>query len=91
MTDIDLEKSMRRVELKRLYERPGAEIGVDDLVELARRFIAHAERTEDWRFLNTALKIGDGLRAAGVAAGADLAVLEDAALATVARRAGVQP
>lgn len=85
----ELEKWMRRVELKRLYERPTEAPGADALSDLAEQFIAFAVETDDWRFLNTALKIGDGLRSAGHAAGLRLAGLEDAAVATLAGRMGV--
>ncbi len=58
----DVEKSMRRVEIKKPWKREKSEISPSEMLALSLDFMAHAMETNDYRFLNTALKLNDRLR-----------------------------
>lgn len=61
-TAAELEKSMRRVEIKKLWSRKNSDISAREMLSLSISFMAHALESHDYRFLNTALKLNDRLR-----------------------------
>ncbi len=58
----ELEKSMRRVEIKKLWQLKNSGICLSEMLKLSFSFMAHAMESCDYRFLNTALKLNDRLR-----------------------------
>ncbi|NEQ82108.1 MAG: hypothetical protein F6K26_18190 [Moorea sp. SIO2I5] len=61
-TTTELEKSMRRVEIRKLWKGENSDISLPEMLSLSLRFMAHAMESHDYRFLNTALKLNDRLR-----------------------------
>lgn len=57
-----LEKAMRRVEVKKLWQVGNASITVDDIMRLTHAFMDITMQSEDYRYLNAALKLNDRLR-----------------------------
>ncbi len=55
-----LEKSMRSVEIRKLWRRENSDISIPEMLSLS--FMDHAMESYDYRFLNTALKLNDRLR-----------------------------
>ena len=58
----ELEKYMRRIEVKKLWKQKNPSISLSEMSSLSLNFMAHAMESADYRFLNTALKINDRLR-----------------------------
>lgn len=87
---IDLEKHLRRIEVKRLFDDARGVFTPDELVEISEAFMARAKASGDWRFLNTALKLNDSLRASAHPRVAWLSMLEGECLAIVRRECGLQ-
>ncbi|NEQ66978.1 MAG: hypothetical protein F6K21_16025 [Symploca sp. SIO2D2] len=61
-TATELEKSMRRVEIRKLWRRGNYDISISEILSLSIKFMTHAMESHDYRFLNTALKLNDRLR-----------------------------
>ena len=61
-TTTELEKSMRRVEIRKLWKQGNSEISLPEMLSLSLNFMAHAIESYDDRFLNTALKLNDRFR-----------------------------
>ena len=57
-----LEELMKKYESKRVWENWSGTPALSSLLEASFAFIRHAQKTKDYRFLNTALKINDLLR-----------------------------
>ncbi len=86
---IALEKLLRRVEVKRLFDSAQSVFTSDELAEMSEAFMAQASESGDWRFLNTALKLNDTLRASAHPQAVLLSELERVCLAIVRRECGL--
>ena len=58
----ELERWMQRIEIRRMWKCETPELSSQEMAELSKRFMHYALETCDYRFLNTALKLGDRLR-----------------------------
>lgn len=58
----ELEQWMRRIEIGRLWKPDKTSLSIEQMITLSHRFMDHAMRSKDYRFLNTALKLNDRLR-----------------------------
>lgn len=74
MNQEKLEKKLRRIEVKRLWQNPG-DLTAAELASTSLEFMSLSDRSGDYRFLNAALKLNDYLRA-NAPKEIDLATLE---------------
>jgi hypothetical protein len=65
MNKLEAEKLLRRIEVRRLFEKPEDSFSLDEIRIITTEFIQHAVQNTDWRFLNTALKLVDWLQENG--------------------------
>lgn len=63
MIDRDLESTLRRVEIKRLYRSECEELDGNETAGLAQRFLDEYAAHHDLRYLNVAIKLIDRLEA----------------------------
>lgn len=87
----ELEKSMRRVEIKKLWKQEHSDISLSEMLSLSLKFMDYAMESHDYRFLNTALKLNDCLREAylGTNQLRKIEELEGHCLETLQRRLGI--
>ena len=58
----ELEKSMRLVEVRKLWQPGNASLALEEACQLSLAFMDYALHSGDYRFLNAALKLNDRLR-----------------------------
>ena len=61
----EAEKLLRRIEVKRLFAQPDESFPLKEIQRISASFMLRSIETEDWRFLNAALKLNDWLRTGG--------------------------
>lgn len=90
-TATELEKFMRRVEIRKLWKGENSDISLPEMLSLSLRFMAHGMESHDYRFLNTALKLNDRLREeySGTNQLREIEELESHCLETLQKRLGV--
>ena len=88
MTSESAEKLLRKIEVKRLFEKPDAFFSPAEIHETVSSFIRLSLESGDWRFLNAALKLNNALRALGRLPG-DLDSLEADALNQLRKSCGL--
>ncbi len=82
---------MRRVEIKKLWKRENSDLSASEMLSLSLSFMTHAMESNDYRFLNTALKLNDKLREEypNEKKLKEIQELEDHCLVTVQKRLGI--
>jgi hypothetical protein len=79
---------LRRIEVKRLYLEPDKFFSLEKIQRISADFMTHSLETQDWRFLNGALKLNDWLRNGGNLSG-DLSHQEKMALSMLRIKCGL--
>ena len=65
MIESDLETTLRRIEIQRLFLPENEELDIGDTAGLAQRFLDEYGAQHDLRFLNVSIKLIDRLEAIG--------------------------
>ena len=68
MIDSDLETTLRRIEIQRLFLPENQELSIGETAGLAQRFLDEYGTRQDLRHLNVSIKLIDRLEAKGGAA-----------------------
>ena len=58
-SDKNLEKWMRRIEIRKLQEKYIKVLSIDQIISLSNKLMKFASNQRDYRFLNAALKLND--------------------------------
>lgn len=88
MNALDAEKLLRRIEVKKLFDQPDLTFTLEEIKQISLQFMRHSLANNDWRFLNTALKFNDWLRAKGHI-NEEISELEDAAISSLRDKCGL--
>ena len=65
MIDSDLETTLRRIEIKRLFLPESEALDIGETASLAQRFLDEYGTQQDLRYLNVSIKLIDRLEAIG--------------------------
>jgi hypothetical protein len=88
MTHEEAERLLRRIEVRRLFNNPAGHLTPHEMLSIHESFIYHSLSTGDWRFFNTALKLGDWLEARGLKT-AEMAAAEQASFSRMRAACGL--
>ncbi len=83
---------MREIEIRRSWQSPDSFTDTEEVVALSQEFMEVAFQDDDFRFLNTALKLNDWIRSYGTDPElvSEIEVAEEKSLRKLRERRGIE-